>query len=139
MLLEPGGLPPLGFFTPSTEPDTPPGELAKPGGVSPPPVDAAPPGTSASAMLPSGPYFLGLPLFFFTGSVPLPGLALNTEPCAGPACEGSVLGGVVVLWGPEAVGEGWNNGEDVGGGAVVGAEVEMGCGGGGAAVGVTCL
>lgn len=121
LLLEPGGLPPLVFFPTSPEPGAPPVELAKPGGVCPPPADAAPTGTSESAMLPSGPYFLGLPLLFFTGSVPLPlplpVLALNT------ACDGSLLGMVAVLWGPVAVGEGWNSGEDVGGG---GAEVEMG-------------
>lgn len=140
LLLEPGGLPLLVFFTTSPEPGAPLGELPKPGGVGPPPVDAAPTGTSESAMLPSGPYFLGLPLFFFNGSVPvpvpLPVLELNAGPCAGFPCDGSVLG---VVWSPLAVGEGWNKGEDVAGGAVVGVEVEMGCGCCGAGVDVMGL
>ena len=69
-LLEPGGRP-LAFFKEEGEADP-----AEAGGEenAPPDWDTFTPegaGDNASAMVPSGPYFLGLPLFLFKGSLPI--------------------------------------------------------------------
>ena len=79
--MEPGGLP-LAFLMDVgdvADPTPPPeeGSAAALGGDEKPPADwgtvtedGAVDGERANAMVPSGPYFLGLPLFLFMGSVP---------------------------------------------------------------------